>query len=244
MNIWVTLIFLLLLLAIHFSAQFIHSADKNMKMKILSGAAGVSVAYIFLHLLPELLKQQRTLEIDTNILSFLDHHVYYIAVFGFITFYGLEKAAKESRKNNSDDQTEPAVFWVHMASFFIYNALIGHLLVSRSKEETIFGLILYTIGVGLHFFVVDFTLTSHHKSQFTQKGRWILSVAIALGWLAGILEIFPPLLLSVLLSFLTGAIILNVLKEELPGERQASYSTFAASAVVYMVLLVTAGMFG
>ncbi|WP_070121305.1 hypothetical protein [Bacillus marinisedimentorum] len=243
MNNWITMIFLLLLLAIHFSAQFVHSAEDNMKTKILSGAAGVSVAYIFLHLLPELMEQQRKLENDTNIFPFMDHHVNFIAVLGFITFYGLEKAAKVSRNKGEADQTEPGVFWVHMSSFFVYNALIGNLLVTRSKEETVLGLILYTVGVGLHFFVVDYTLTGHHKSQFTHMGRWILSSAIALGWLTGILEIFPPLLLSVLLSFLSGAIILNVMKEELPGERQASYSTFAAGAVVYMILLVTAGIF-
>jgi hypothetical protein len=42
---------------------------------------------------------------------------------------------------------------------------------------------------------------------------------------------------DVLFAFLAGGVILNVLKEELPEERQSRYLPFAAGAAVYAALL-------
>ena len=44
----------------------------------------------------------------------------------------------------------------------------------------------------------------------------------------------------VLFDFLTGCIVLNVLKEELPEERECSLWPFAAGAAVYAVVLLIA----
>ncbi len=43
-----------------------------------------------------------------------------------------------------------------------------------------------------------------------------------------------------LFAFLTGCIVLNVLKEELPEERESSLWAFATGAAVYAVLLLIA----
>lgn len=44
----------------------------------------------------------------------------------------------------------------------------------------------------------------------------------------------------VLFAFLTGCIVLNVLKEKLPEEHESSLWAFAAGAAVYAVVLLIA----
>ena len=43
-----------------------------------------------------------------------------------------------------------------------------------------------------------------------------------------------------LIAFLTGCIVLNVLKEELPEERESNLWAFATGAAVYAVVLLIA----
>ncbi len=62
-------------------------------------AGGVSVAYVLVHLLPELAEQQETLrEAIAEPLGFVENHVYLVALFGLAVFYGLERLAESSRE--------------------------------------------------------------------------------------------------------------------------------------------------
>ncbi|GET41554.1 hypothetical protein MiSe_63660 [Microseira wollei NIES-4236] len=100
----------------------------------LSAAGGVSVAYVFVHILPELNQHQAVLEqVESGVISYLEHQVYLIALLGLTVFYGLERMAKLSRQRGKGDITSPGVFWLHIASFSIYNALIGYLLLHRNR---------------------------------------------------------------------------------------------------------------
>ena len=57
----------------------------------LSGAGGVSVAYVFVHILPELSEHQAVLEeAETGFVSYLEHHVYLLALLGLTVYYVFE----------------------------------------------------------------------------------------------------------------------------------------------------------
>ena len=98
----------------------------------LSAASGISVAYVFVHLLPELAEgQEAVAEAPAGPLPFLERHVYLVALVGLAIFYGLELAARQSRREqreHGEDETSAEVFWLHVASYGTYNALIGYLL--------------------------------------------------------------------------------------------------------------------
>ncbi len=105
----------------------------------LSGAGGVSVAYVFVHILPELSEHQAVLEeAEKGFVAYLENHVYLLALLGLTIFYGLERMASESResqdKAGKGNVTSQGVFWVHIASFAVYNALIGYLLMHREDK--------------------------------------------------------------------------------------------------------------
>ncbi|CAA9554323.1 MAG: hypothetical protein AVDCRST_MAG18-559 [uncultured Thermomicrobiales bacterium] len=208
----------------------------------LSLAGGVSVAYVFVHLLPELAEGQEALrEVTGDLATFAGRHVYLIALGGLAAFYGLERAATAAndRAGRADpgDTASPGVFWLHMASFALYNGLIGYLLLHR-EERGLRPLLLFVVAMALHFAVTDHGLRAHHRATYDRRGRWILVAAIVAGWTLGLAVALPDAAIAALLAFLGGGVILNVLKEELPEERQSRFSSFALGAAAYAALLL------
>ncbi len=92
--------------------------------------------------------------------------------------------------------------------------------------------------MGLHFVVNDFGLRENHKHAYHNLGRWILAAAIIFGWVIGFGSELSKAAIALLFAFLAGGVILNVLKEELPQERQSRFWAFALGAGIYTVLLL------
>jgi zinc transporter ZupT len=209
----------------------------------LSGAGGVSVAYVFVHLLPELAEHQQVLgerARDAGFLGSVESHAYLIALFGLALFYGVERfarAAGGSRTSDDGKQTPLSVFWVHLGAFALYNVLIGYLLLHR-EEADLRGLIIYAVAMSLHFMVNDQGLREHHGATYDRYGRWLLAAAPVIGLVLGLATNISPLLLSSLFAFLAGGVILNVLKEELPEDRRSRFWAFAGGASLYSALLL------
>lgn len=207
----------------------------------LSAAGGVSVAYVFIHLLPELAAHQRRFDTHANgALEQIETHSYLIALVGLAIFYGLERLIRRHRARRDVDGEEPSgTFWIHLGAFAVYNFLIGYLLVHR-EEPGVQGLLLFGVAMALHFLVNDQGLHEHHGRAYHRKGRWILAAAPVAGWLLGVATELPPLSVSSLFALLAGGVVLNVLKEELPEDRESRFWAFAAGAAAYSALLLVA----
>jgi len=208
----------------------------------LSASSGVSVAYVFVHILPDLNAAQAILHKSVGLtLTFLEHHVYLLALLGLAIFYGLERVANASRRHNQQargaDVTSTGVFWLHMVSFALYNTLIGYLLVHR-EVAGLANLLFFAIAMALHFLVNDYGLRQHHKKMYDHTGRWVLAAAIIAGWAIGNGTKLSEAAIAVLFAFLAGGIMLNVLKEELPDERESRFWAFALGAGGYTLLLL------
>lgn len=219
--------------------RFLGAAPRS---RWLSAASGISVAYVFMHILPDLAKREKAIrEAVGEPSGFLEHHVYLIALAGMMAFYGLERLAKTSRaaqpQGAEGDVTSAGVFWVHTAAFALYNALIGYLLLHREDTGAL-SLATFFVAMATHFIVNDFGLRQHHKRQYDAQGRWVLAGAVLVGWVAGAAYDIPEAAVAVLFALLAGGVILNVLKEELPEERKSTFWAFAVGAVLYAALLL------
>lgn len=226
----------------HLLSRKLRFLDGSPRSIWLSLAGGVSVAYVFVHLLPELAESQEVIaETLEESLAFIERHVYLVALLGLAVFYGLERAAIRSRNQTREAQGEDSagagVFWLHIASFSVYNALIGYLLLHRI-ERGVGNMILFATAMLLHFVVNDYGLREHHKEAYTRLGRWTLAAAVLLGWVLGLGVEIAEAAIAVLIGFLAGGIVLNVLNEELPQERKSRFWAFAAGASTYAVLLL------
>ena len=239
----VSLLAVVVLAIVHLLAGKMRFLNVTPRSVWLSIAGGISVSYVFVHLLPDLAADQRTIrEAAGESFTFLEYHVYLVALIGLAAFYGLERAAKTSRQRNQsagqDDSTEAGVFWLHAASFALYNALIGYLLLHREKQG-LGSLIFFAFAMGVHFVVNDFGLREDHKGTYDRIGRWILAAGIIAGWVVGLLFEVSEAAIAVLFAFLAGGVIMNVLKEELPQERKSRFWAFAVGAGAYAVILLT-----
>lgn len=58
-----------------------------------------------------------------------------------------------SQERDERDLVEPGIYWLHIASFALYNALIGYLLFHREESE-LTSLLVYAIAMELHFTVI------------------------------------------------------------------------------------------
>ncbi|MDP8994876.1 MAG: hypothetical protein M3N07_07855 [Pseudomonadota bacterium] len=209
----------------------------------LSAAGGVSVAYVFVHLLPELALHQRSFRGagPEGLLAALERHVYLVALAGLACFYGLERLARCSGRPRDMEARRwgDRVFWIHLGAFALYNLLVGYLLVHRDEQD-IGGLLFFAVALGLHFVVNDQGLRQHHGRLYDRSGRWVLAAAPVLGWGLGLAFPVSPMLLAGLFAFLAGGIVLNVLKEELPEDRESRFWPFAAGAAAYAWLMLAA----
>lgn len=229
----------LALSSVHVFAKRLHRLNRQPRSRWLSVAGGVSVAYVFIHLLPELARGQEVINSsDLQMFRYLEHHVYLLALLGLATFYGFERMIKMHRRKLAPDAPPSAgVFWLHISAFAVYNGLIGYLLI-RGESNTLVSVVLYCFAMGLHFLVNDFALQHDHKSLFSTRGRWLLAVMPLAGWALGAATEVSELTISALTAFLGGSVILNVLKEELPEERESRFSAFLLGAIGYSLLLL------
>ncbi|MEM6518824.1 MAG: hypothetical protein AAF892_14085 [Cyanobacteria bacterium P01_D01_bin.71] len=209
-----------------------------------SFAGGVSVGYVFLEVFPELSHAQEELEYSAiPFIAFLENHVYILALFGLLVFYGLDILALTSRQLNQAVKavggSSSVVFWLHITVFAVLNAIFGYLLQDLS-EHSLWQCLLFFMAIALHFFIIDRNLREHHKNSYDRQGRWLLTAAIIVGALIAQIE---PLRLneaaiSIVWSFLAGSIILNILKRELPDEHKSCFWSFFGGAALYTGLLL------
>lgn len=221
--------------------QFLRTVPRSIW---LSAAGGVSVAYVFVHLLPELATRQQDFAdaaTQAGAIAGLERHVYLLALLGLAIFYGLERLARGSARRRQRvsgiRRPSPRVFWVHLGAFAIYNVLVGYLLLHREETDAR-GLAIYAIAMGLHFVVNDYGLREQHGDAYDHTGRWLLAAAPVVGWVAGLRWELPAVGIGALFALLAGGVVLNVMKEELPEDRESRFLAFAAGAAAYSALLL------
>lgn len=66
------------------------------------------------------------------------------------------------------------------------------------------------------------------------------AAAVLGGWAVGAVTEIPQVLVGFLFAFLAGGVVLNVLKEELPEERQSNFGAFALGTAGYALILLAA----
>jgi hypothetical protein len=237
-----SLIVAVVLAVVHVIAGKLRFLDGTPRTIWLSAAGGVSVAYVFVHILPELAEaQDKFREHNTGWLAQVELHSWLLALTGLAIFYGLERLVKQHQMRTPHEREGAAagVFWIHTASFAVYNLLFGYLLPHR-EGAGVLSLSFYGVAIAFHFLVNDFGLRQDHKDRYDGIVRWVLAAALLGGYIVGRVATLPELGTSAVFALLAGGIVLNVLKEELPAERQSRFSAFAGAAAGYAALLILA----
>jgi hypothetical protein len=228
--------------AIHLLIKRLRFIDVKPRSKWLSFSGGVAVSYIFLHALPDLAAHSTDLaERMGSEPVVAESIIYAVALAGLAVFYGVERQVKlsraRSREMGTGDMPEASVLSLHVASYAVFNLLIGYLLLHR-EEGGAWALVLYFVAISLHFVTADFGMRKDHKSGYDRWGRWVISAAVLAGWALGLAVTLSSVVIAGLFAFIAGGIILNVLKEELPEERQSYFLPFLGGVLAYAALVL------
>lgn len=217
---------------VHLFAHRLFAIDRVPRSRWLSLAGGASVAYVFLHILPELAAHSDTLAGALQRDAYgAEQLVYGVAMLGLVTFYALERLIRTRAHTDASR--------LHLASYGLYNALIGYLVFHR-EEPGVVPLALFAVAMGLHFVTVDHGLRHDHAARYDGWGRYALVGSLVLGAMVGWATVVPWWVEGTLFALLAGSVLLNVLKEELPEERESRLAPFVAGALGYGALLIAA----
>lgn len=219
----------LVLALLHVVAGRLHRGAAD-RPRWLSAAAGISIAYVFIHLLPEVSEvQAEWLEArPSGAFSWLERQAYLMALLGLVVALGLQQTTMGQKPRR-------ARFWLHTTSFAVYNFIIGGF---GTRLQGLVPMLVAIVAFGAHFLVNDYSLHRQYGEGYERTARWLLALSILLGWGMQALLPLPAELVSALLALLAGSIILNTIKDELPEEREGPFVVFLGAVIAYSGLLL------
>jgi hypothetical protein len=206
----------------------------------ISFSAGMAAAYVFVRLVPELHRAREDFAESVSApLPFEGNGVCFLALLGFLVFYGLDRLRATVREAAGPQDAGPA-FRLHVGGFAVYVGLMGYLLV-RNAGQTAPAIALYVVAMAFHFLTVDHSLGEEHGAVYRHIGRWLLAGMALLGWGIGLLLALPPHATALLIAFVSGAVIVNSCIAELPSEKDGRFMPFMFGGLLYGAILLPLG---
>jgi hypothetical protein len=209
----------------------------------ISAAAGVSVAYVFVDVLPELGELNSVLVEAGGGESalFAEQRIYILVLVAFVVMYGLQHfvmTTHRSERSETDRVGPEPAYLLQMAGFAIYAGLIGYLLVERAEDGPV-TLATYAAAMAIHFVIVNHSLAEEHEESYRRKGHWWLACSVVAGCLVGLALPLSEVAFARLFAILAGGVTITSLGAELPDDRRGRFWPFCAGALAYAVLLMT-----
>ncbi len=217
--------------------------------KMSSIGGGMAIGAVFAFLIPDLMGKIHNVAAETNI-EFLKqkHHLLFVVfstfLVAFCTMYALEKVALEKTKNKSEPST--FVFYLHMG--ILCASLIAFVGLFPALSRVSF----YAVGIlcsvmVFQIFLEEVSLLKHFGGLYSHVGRYIVMIAIVIGWIIGLKFIDQETTVFTLMAqaFVTGMILTAVIKGEFDMINQANnYIIFIISATINTSIVLTLMLIG
>lgn len=227
------------LIAVHLLAGRFHTLVGPRKRPFHSLLTGITTGYLFLKLLPEL-AVLGTAGLDLAAPGIPPGRALYLfALLGFAGYYSLEVWTYSVPDGAP---VPPArVYRTHLGAFVVFNIVIGFL-VPHHVQHGLWIAAGFLVAVGVHLLVLDHTLAEAHGGRFGWVARMLHSAGLITGLgLAILLGPVPPArATATLLAFFAGALILQVIRQEVPEHRHGHPVALALGAAAFAVLLALA----
>jgi zinc transporter ZupT len=212
-----------LLTLIHLASERIEPRHGAMRWRIISFAAGISIAYLFLHLLPE------TYEAADHIRGW----VFVFLLAGFAVFHLIEKYIYQhaERERLVEELKE-----IHSISFFAYHFVVGIALRGKFEDSVLEGL-LFLVPVAFHAGLSTASLSGIHGDMRQRASvRVFLSLSTLLGVVFAVFIPIPPALELGLVSFVAGVLLYIIVREFLPQKEKGEPAYFVLGLLVFAIV--------
>lgn len=190
----------------HYFGLICDFKDKSHFEALKSFAAGFSVAYVFLLLIPELSRSEHINGVNIETMS--------IVLIGFVAFHlshkFVFKARDLRRKVTLLDE-------IHLVTAAIYNFLIAFSLVELVRMDLLRGLFVVAVII-MHTILSELT-QAEMQHNITNKTKFVYIVAATLlGGTLGLFEALSMTASNIIFAFTAGAIIYIAIREEIPSD--------------------------
>lgn len=221
----------LTLAGIHAFTSVLNRVPERRQAAIESISGGVSLTYVFLYLLFELVRDGAPLVHDVLPLGPEPLESLAILLAASVAVAYLLQAHLERTAHLSDQYRALAAF------FIAYNFLAGAGLAEEARWGAL-NIAIYVAAVGLHMLCNERLLVHLYGRTHGRFWRGTLAAAPVLGF--GIATGFrlPESALYVVLTVVAGATIINVVRRELPGAHHVRPFLFLMGSVGYGFLIL------
>ncbi len=213
----------ILFLAHYLGVKWDIKSRKNIEI-VQSIAAGLSVGYVFLILLPEISRLGQETRIETMAVTLL----------GFVFFHALLKfvfrARNLKKKHFLLDE-------IHLLAVGVYHFVLTFSLTELLKNNLVEGFVLLFL-IAIHNALSEISYHElHHEENKSLKTPTIFLTTMA-GALVPAFGFVSPLMRVLMFSFTAGAIIYIAIREELPEGKQGNPLFFILGALFFFVCMV------
>jgi zinc transporter ZupT len=203
---------------VHFFSENIRPAEGQVRNRVVSFAAGISIAYLFLRLLPETYKAA----------SLLQEWVFAFLLAGFAIFHLVEKF---TYKHAERDKLMRELKEIHSVSFFVYYFTVGIVLEGFMRISLLDGT-LFAVPVGLHAALSSASLSEiHGEVRESLLVKIVLSLSTIVGVAFAAVVGVHGLARNILVSLIAGVMLYIIVKEFLP-ERERGQPVFLVVGLV------------
>ncbi len=210
---------------IHFFGENLKPQEDPRFYKIFSFAAGISISYLFLDLLPH------TYEAATH----LKKWVFVFLLVGFSIHHLSEKYIYQHAE---EDKVAKELHIVHSIGFFFYYFIVGIIVKNILQENVVEG-ILFMIPISLHAGLSTASLGQIHGDIRDSLGLKILfSFPTLLGVFFAIFISIPVTLNNVMVSLVAGALLYIFVKEFIPEKKKGEPLFFLLGLGLFLALFV------
>lgn len=208
---------------------YVFPRDHMPAPKWFSFSSGIAITYFFLYILPSLNKRQDTLRIEAFDLA-LPSEIYVVSLIGFTVFYGTMRFV---RTPHFQDETidQNVSYWLQVILLTAYMSFSAYVVTASSV--TFVARSFYATALGVHFLALGHDLYRHYGTKYLNQGRYLLTAGIlGGGFFARFIELAEHVE-ALVFAFVAGAMILNIVKFELPSDRNLHVRTFTLAVFGY-----------
>ncbi len=220
---WEILLVALILGAAHVISPRVFGLQKHPERQRAFGG-GLSVAYVFLHLLP-------SLDASGEVVG---PRIYFVALLGFVVFYGLDVFFQPPK------HTHPTKYHAYLSMFFLYDGLLVFTLGLELPPTPILTLV-FAVSLALDVLNTDIELQREHGARFVQTGRWVLFSGVAVAYALSLVRRPHPLVVDILTAALAGFIMFHTFNGQFPVSKNKKFPAFLAGLLTFWLLHVLLG---
>ncbi len=221
---------------IHLLVVYFSNLDEKKQSIISTVGGGISLTYIFLHVMPELAVSGNEFahhyvgDIKVN-LEIIEVSFFFIALIGLLFLLLVDVLTAISNLPKKFN------FGIHL----LHNTIISYIYAFTLHEVVKGGILyafLYTLTLSTHIFAGDRLILKNHEIFYKKKFKWISFSSVLLGLINSYQ--FPSISkfgIELAFAFLSGGVLLNTFLEELPTKSIINIKWFLSSVFLTSSLI-------